>query len=215
VVRLALPLADKADWVKVFDPRGGGLFVPTPNPPEVGVEVRVDLTIAAGGPRVILKGMVAWRRTETDARNAAGCSVSLAIEEREKVNFLNGFVRGGLINRRERRRLPLRLPVVYATSEGTRDTFSRDINEEGIFILSDAPLAEESSISVPVKLPGREQPLALRGVVSHTVILEDEDVPGMGVRFVSAESELGELTRLIDDLEAHFLDGSLPEDVIS
>ena len=213
--RLALPLADKTDWVKVFDPRGGGLFVASPDPPAVGTEVRVDLTIGGRGPRVILKGSVVLRRTEAEGRGPSGCSVGLAIDEREKVNFLNGYVRGGLINRRERRRLPLRLPVSYAAEGGQRSTFSRDINEEGIFILSDSPLPEESIISFTLTVPGRPAPIALRGVVSHTVIVEDEDTPGMGVRYVAAETDLGEMVKLVDELEAKFLTGTLPEEVIT
>ena len=55
MIRLRLPLADKTDWLKVFDPRGGGVFVPLEAPPDVGSEVRVDLTIGGDhdGPRVI------------------------------------------------------------------------------------------------------------------------------------------------------------------
>ena len=79
MLRLTLALTDKSEWVKVFDPRGGGLFVATPSPPEVGTDVRVDLSIASGGPRVILKGSVVFRRTEVDGRAPIGCAVGLAV----------------------------------------------------------------------------------------------------------------------------------------
>jgi uncharacterized protein (TIGR02266 family) len=215
VRRLPLTLAERSDWVKVFDPRGGSVFVPATEVPEVGAEVRIDLTVTEGGPRVILKGNVLWRRSVADQRNPSGCAVALSLSEKEKVNFLNGYVRGGLINRRERRRLPLCLPVTYATQEGTHDSRSRDINEEGIFILSDAPLPEHSEISFTVRIPGRPEPLQLRGEVSHTVIVEDEDVPGMGVRFLPGPVGAAELAKIIDVLERAFLSGSLPEDVIT
>jgi Tfp pilus assembly protein PilZ len=214
VLRLNLALADKTEWVKVFDPRGGGLFVATPSPPEVGTEVRVDLSIANGGPRVILKGSVMFRRTEVDGRAPIGCAVGLAVSEREKINFLNGFVRGGLLNRRERRRLPLRLPITYGAVDGPRESFTRDINEEGLFILSDSPLPENTVLHMVLSLPGGKEPLQLKGVVSHTVIVEDEDVPGMGIVFNLSDAEQQTMTAAVDDLESRFFAGSLPDDVI-
>lgn len=215
MVRLILPLADKSEWLRLFDPRGGGLFVPTAEPPDVGTEVRVDLTIADGGPRVILKGSVLWRRTDGDPRSPAGCSVGLSVEDREKINFLNGFVRGGLINRRERRRLPLRLPLTFGAVDGPQKSFSRDINDDGIFVLTEAPLAEGTTVHLVIEVPGHDKPLSLKGAVTHTVIVEDEDVPGMGIRFITAGAEQDELTRVIDRLEELFFKSALPEEVIT
>ena len=215
MIRLTLPLAEKSDWLRLFDPRGGGLFVPTPDPPNVGEEVRVDLTVTSGGPRVILKGNVLWRRLEPDGRSPAGCSIGLSVEDREKINFLNGFVRGGLINRRERRRLPLRLPVTYGGLEGPLKSFTRDINDDGVFVVADAPLPEGTVIHLVVNVPGRQAPLNLKGSVGHTVIPEDEDVPGMGIRFQLSADEQKELTQLVDELEKAFFAGTLPEDVIT
>jgi Tfp pilus assembly protein PilZ len=215
MIRLHLPLAEKADWLRLFDPRGGGLFVPTVNPPPVGEEVRVDLTITSGGPRVILKGNVMWRRLEPDGRSPAGCSIGLSMDDREKINFLNGFVRGGLINRRERRRLPLRLPVTYGGLEGPIKSFTRDINDDGVFVVGESPLPEGTVIHMVVSVPGRTSPLQLKGIVGHTVIPEDEDVPGMGIRFELSNDERQDLTALVDELERSFLAGTLPEDVIT
>lgn len=210
--RLALPLPDKSDWVKVFDPRAGGVFVATPAPPAVGTEVRIDLTIGDGGPRVILKGNVVFTRADADGKSPAGCSVGLALSEREKINFLNGYVRGGLLNRRERRRLPLRLAVTYGAVDGPQKSHSRDINEEGIFIVTERPLPEGSVLHFVVDIPGRPEGLKLKGKVTHTVIVEDEDVPGMGVVFEGAGAEV---VAIVDELEAKFLAAKLPEDVIT
>src|SRR5262249_20697603 len=80
VNRLQLGLADRHEWVKVFDPRGGGLFVEPPSPPPVGADIRVDLVIE-DGPRVILSGTVLWRR-DPSPKEAGGCSVGLAPAER-------------------------------------------------------------------------------------------------------------------------------------
>lgn len=215
MIRLTLLLGERSDWVRLFDPRGGTIFVPTATAPEIGADVRVDLTITEGGPRVILRGNVVWRRTVAEGRDLPGCSVGLSLEEREKVNFINGFVRGGLINRRERRRLPLRLPVTFGSLDGPKQTHTRDINEEGIFIVDDKPLPEQTQLHFVLGLPGRSEPLSLRGVVTHTVIVEDEDVPGMGVRFTLSDGEAAEMKQVVDGLEALFYKGALPEDVIT
>jgi Tfp pilus assembly protein PilZ len=214
-MRLALRLADRHDWVKVFDPRGGGIFVATASPPPTGTEVRVDLTVEEGGPRVILHGTVLWRREEATSKDPAGCSVGLAPGEREKVNFLNGFVRGGLLDRRERRRLPLRLPVTFGGLEGPVETATRDLNEEGIFILTEAPLPEGTLVHFVLQVPGRDQPLELKGNVTHTVVVDDEDVPGMGICYVAEEALARELVAIVDRLEKDFLAGSLPDEIIS
>jgi uncharacterized protein (TIGR02266 family) len=216
--RLKLRLADRHDWVKVFDPRAGALFVACAAPPEPGAPVRVDLTVEEGGPRVILGGSVLWSRAADEAsdEDPAGCAVGLDPHEREKVNFLNGFVRGGLINRRERRRLPLRLPVTYGGLDGPVQAHTRDVNEEGMFLLAEAPLPEGTVLHFVIGLPGAARPLELRGTVTHTVLPEDDDVPGMGVRYLTADpAAAAELVRLMDGLERAFLAGQLPDEVIA
>jgi Tfp pilus assembly protein PilZ len=214
VVRLTLDLADKSEWVKIFDPRDCTVFVPTEHPPEVGVQVRVDLAVGASGPRVILHGRVIARRATAEASLAAGCTIAVGFEDREKINYLNGYVRGGLLDLRTRRRLPLRLAVTYGSVDGSRQTFTRDINEEGVFVISEEPLPEDSEVHMRIEIPGQPQPLALAGVVSHTVVVEDEDVPGMGIVFQLKEGQAAELKAVIDSLEDAFQNGRLPDDVL-
>lgn len=216
MVRFEIRLGEKADWVKVFDPRDSTIFVACDEPPNVGEEVRVDLTIGRDGegPKVILRGQVISRRLQNEGPLSKGFSVALGSQEREKINYLNGFVRGGLLNLRERRRLPLRLPVRYGGVSGPVDSFTRDINEEGVFIVSEDPLPEESEIHVLISMPGLTKPIELSGVVSHTVVVEDEDVPGMGVRFTMTDAQAAELSRAIDGLEARFMRGDLPEETL-
>jgi uncharacterized protein (TIGR02266 family) len=216
VTRLALRLDDRHDWVKVFDPTGVATNS-APSPPPAGADVHVDLTLEEGGPRVILKGSVLWAREpgESDG-DPSGCAVGLSVSEREKVNFLNGYVRGGLLNRRERRRLPLRLPIAYGGLDGTCESVTRDINEDGLFIVSTAPLPEETILHFVLALPGGAPPLELKATVSHTVIVEDEDVPGMGVRYlVDDPAEKAAIKKIVDGLEEAFMTGLLPDDVIS
>ena len=210
---MALRLADKSEWIKVFDPRECTVFVSSESSPSVGTAVRIDLCIGDAGPRILLRGTVMSRHQGRKGGFPAGCTVALGPREREKINYLNGFVRGGLLDLRERRRLPVRLPVTFGGLGGPYETFTRDINEEGVFVVAEEPLPESSRIHLLLTLPNREEPLSLNGDVSHTVLPEDEDVPGMGILFCK-EDRGDALTAIIDELEKAFLSGSLPEEVL-
>lgn len=212
--RIDLKLADKADWVKVFDPRDSTIFVAQEEPAHVGEQIRLDLVVGTGGPRVILRGKVIARRMKGDAALPRGVSVALGPEEREKINYLNGFVRGGLLNLREMRRLPLRFPVTYGGIGGPCKTYTRDVNEEGVFVITEDPLPEGSEVHLLLTVPIRGNPVSLAGVVAHTVVVEDEDVPGMGIRFRHQGNQRDEMTRLVDELERMFLDNRFDEEFL-
>lgn len=210
--------SNKSDWIKIFDPRDFTIFVRTDSPPNIGDVVRIDLTIEVPGeegpgPRVILRGTVTSRRERAEGSLPSGCSVALGANEREKVNYLNGYVRGGLLNLRERRRLPLRLPVTYGGLNGPCHTFTRDINEQGIFVITRDPLPEATKVHLLVTVPTRPKPLSLNGTVTHTVVVEDEDIPGMGIVFAEEHCTQA-LSDIIDELEQQFLSGRLPDDVL-
>lgn len=212
--RYKLRLSDKTEWVKVFDPRDCTLFVRPDELPALGESVRIDLEIADSGPRVILRGKVISRRQKAESSAPAGCSVALGPEEREKINYLNGFVRGGLLNLRERRRLPVRLPVTYGGLEGPCRSFTRDINEEGVFVVAEEPLPEESEVHLLIEFPGAGEATSVAGTVSHTVVVEDDDVPGMGILFKLTPEQRAGFEQQIDKLEKAFLSGSLPEEAL-
>jgi uncharacterized protein (TIGR02266 family) len=207
VVRIELRLAAASDWIRVFDPRDGTLFIGRTPAPTVGTAVRVDLIVGTGGPRVILRGTAITKRDD-------GYVIAIGPNERVKVNYLNGYVRGGLLDLRERRRLPLRLPVTYGAVDGAKQTFTRDINEQGVFIVTEAPLPEDSEVHLLLTLPGREQPLSLSGIVSHTVVVEDEDVPGMGILLKMDEATTALVRESVDELERRFLANDLPESLL-
>ncbi|HET6611183.1 MAG TPA: PilZ domain-containing protein [Kofleriaceae bacterium] len=213
MVKIDLKLGDKSDWVKVFDPRDFSVFVERSDPPDVGEIARIDLTLGGGGPRVILRGRVI-ARSPGGGELAPGCHVALGPVEREKVNYLNGFVRGGLLDLRERRRVPVRLSVTYKNGAGEITAFTRDINEEGVFVITEDPLPEHTELELGVRFPGRDEIVSVRGHVSHTVVVEDEDVPGMGIRLIATEQQRAELSDLVDKLEADFVAGTLPEEAL-
>ncbi len=204
-VRLELRLTSQAEWIKVFDPRDWTVFVATNDPAEQGATLRIDLDV--GGWLVTLRGTVVGHRDDP-----TGVVVALGGSERDKINYLNGFVRGGLLNLREKRRLPIRLAVTYGAVEGPANTFTKDINEEGLFLFTDKPLPETSQIHMLVVVPGMPQPLSLMGKVSHTILPDDDDddPPGMGIVFELDDAQRAALIATIRDLETKLLEGKLP-----
>jgi Tfp pilus assembly protein PilZ len=207
VVRLELRLNSQSEWIKIFDPRDWTVFVPTNEPIENGTQLRIDLDV--GGWLVTLRGAVVGTRDEPQ-----GIVVALGGTEREKINYLNGYVRGGLLNLRERRRLPVRLQVTYGAVEGPATTTTKDINEEGVFLFTDKPLPETSQVHMLVQVPGKPQPLSLVGKVSHTILAQDEEPPGMGIVFDLDDAAREQLAQVIRELEDALLEGSLPGPII-
>ncbi len=207
VVRLELRLNSQSEWIKIFDPRDWTVFVPTNEPIENGIQLRIDLDV--GGWLVTLRGTVVGTRDEP-----AGIVVALGGTEREKINYLNGYVRGGLLNLREKRRLPVRLQVTYGAVEGPATTTTKDINEEGLFLFTDKPLPETSQVHMLVQVPGKPQPLSLVGKVSHTILAQDDEPPGMGIVFDLDDAAREQLAQVVRELEDALLKGSLPGPII-
>jgi Tfp pilus assembly protein PilZ len=201
-VRLELRLGNHSEWIKLFDPRDWTIFVPSTEPHANGTVLRIDVEV--GGWSVALRGTIVGTREDP-----SGLVVALAGTERDKINYLNGFIRGGLLNLREKRRLPIRLAVTYGAIEGPASTFTKDINEEGIFLLTDKPLPETSQVHMLVTVPGKAQPLSLIGKVSHTILPQDEDPPGMGIVFELDETQRGQLTVVVKELEESLRQGLL------
>jgi hypothetical protein len=207
-VRIELRLATPAEWIKVFDPRDATILVAGDRTP-VGTDVRLDLTIE-GGPRIVFHGQILGHR----GGGERGALVALGPTEREKVNYLNGFVRGGLLDLRTTRRLPVRLPITYGGLDGPCQAHSRDINEQGVFVVTEDPLPEDAEVHLLIAFPGVKQPLSAIGLVSHTVLPEDEDTPGMGIVFTGKDVDRRPLTEAVDRLDAAFRSGTLPDDVL-
>jgi Tfp pilus assembly protein PilZ len=206
-VRLELHLSNQSEWIKIFDPRDWTVFVPSSEAAEIGSNLRIDLDV--GGWLVTLRGTVLGRRDEP-----SGLVVALGGSEREKINYLNGFVRGGLLNLRGKRRLPIKLSVTYGAIEGPANTFTKDINEEGLFLFTDKPLPETSQVHMLITVPGKPQPLSIVGKVSHTIVAQDDEPPGMGIVFELDESQREQLTHVIEELEEQLKNGQLPTTTI-
>lgn len=207
VVRLELRLNSQSEWIKIFDPRDWTVFVPTHDAIDNGTQLRIDMDV--GGWLVTLRGTVVGTRDEPH-----GIVVALGGTEREKINYLNGFVRGGLLNLREKRRVPVKLQVTYGAVEGPATTVTKDINEEGVFLFTDNPLPETSQVHMLVQVPGKPQPLSLVGRVSHTILAQDEEPPGMGIVFDLDDGAREQLAQVIKEIEDALEKGVLPPPII-
>jgi Tfp pilus assembly protein PilZ len=202
-VRLELRLSSHSEWLKIFDPRDWTVLVPSAEPIANGTSVRLDLDVE--GWSVTLRGTVVGHRE--DPRSAV---VALGGGERDRIDYLNGFVRGGLLNLREKRRLPIKLQVTFGAVEGPTTTYTKDLNEEGLFLFTDNPLPETSQVHMLLSLPGRAEPLSLVGKVSHTILAHDDEPPGMGIVFELDEPAREQLVAIVRDLEERLRAGTLP-----
>lgn len=207
VVRLELRLSNQHEWIKIFDPRDWTVFIASEQTIDDGAPLRIDLDV--GGWLVTLRGTVVGLRDDP-----RGVVVALGGGERDKINYLNGYIRGGLLNLREKRRLPLRLSVTYGAIEGPATTFTKDINEEGVFLFTDRPLPETSQVHMLVTIPGKPQPLSLMGKVSHTIVAQDDEPPGMGIVFELDGTQRETLGAVIKELEEQMHAGELPTNAL-
>jgi Tfp pilus assembly protein PilZ len=210
---LKLHLLERADYLKYHDGPAAALFVPGGDPPSVGERVTVEV-IFQRGPRVLLHGFVMWRRTAGDARARPGAGVAIDASEQAKLRYLGGYVRGGLMDVRERRRLPVRLRVVYTAGKGRRINFTRDLNEEGAFVRTAEMLELGAMTLLLISPPGGDyKPLEVQATVTRQHAIGNDR--GVGVRFAFRDDqERARWGAFVGKLEAEYLDGRLSDDVL-
>jgi type IV pilus assembly protein PilZ len=210
--RLKLHLVERSDFVKYQDP-AGGIFVPGTDTPSVGSTVTVEI-IFQGGPRVLLHGVVSWRRATGDARTRPGVGIAVDPGEKPKLAYVHGYVRGGLLDVREKRRLPVRLRVAYASAKGRRVNFTRDLNEEGAFVRAVETLDVGARTLLLISPPGGGyKPIEVNAVVARTQA--DGNDRGMGVRFeFQSDDERARFLSFVGKLEKDYLEGKLPDEAL-
>jgi hypothetical protein len=212
--RLPLLLDDRRQWYDHFtgDDTDSVLFCPSASPPPVGSPIIVDVSFKTG-PRLFLRGIVIWRRTRqsTDAKVATGAGVRLPSSEKPKIDFINGYSRGGLLDQRAgSRRLPVRLRTTYTSRHGRRMNFTRDISEEGVSLNCAEPVPIKSPIHLDISFPQGIGTYKLQGwVVRH---ISDEQGEGMAVSLTFAsQSDRYELAGAVRRVEKLLLEGKLAD----
>lgn len=92
--------------------------------------------------------------------------------------------------RRRTPRSPMVVRVAYATVDALFSEFTRNVNEGGLFIETDAPPPMETRVALEFKLPGSDAPIRARGRVAWIRGASPEEGPaGMGVEFEQLGSE--------------------------
>ena len=93
-------------------------------------------------------------------------------------------------DRRRTPRSPLVVRVAYATVDALFSEFTRNVNEGGLFIETEAPPPMETRVALEFKLPGSDAPIRARGRVTWIRGASPEEGPaGMGVEFEQLGSE--------------------------
>ena len=211
--RFKINLVERSDLRRYQESSVGpnGLFVPSVDQ-NVGERVLIEI-IFQGGPRMLLHGVVKWRRTTGDARARPGVGVEFGSSESAKLSYLHGYVRGGLLDMRDKRRLPLRLKVAYSTARGRRLNFTRDLNEEGIFVRTAEQLPLGSAVPLLVYPPGGDfKPLEVGGEVVRQSEGNDR---GVCVMFRFADEGARDVWhKFIARLETDYLENRLNDDAL-
>jgi type IV pilus assembly protein PilZ len=103
------------------------------------------------------------------------------------------------VERRRSPRAPVTVRVEYASVDALFAEFSRDINEGGMFIETESPLAIDERVQLWFRLPGSEEPIKVSGRVAWV----DETIPGMGIEFAALDEEArARINRLVRELRA-------------
>lgn len=214
---LKLVVGEVSQWDAFYSVSGDAdmLFVPTEDAISVGEVVRVR-TVFSAGPQFLVSGVVVWRRPAGAGagRLRPGVGVRLNASERPKIQYIRGFCRGGLIDKRGTARLPLRVRVTYKATAARRVNFTRDLTTTGV-LLAAAELLPVGTVLELTLMPPLELPaLKLQGeVVRH---VEDDRGRAVGIRFdFASPEEEARLLRLVKDLERAFQTGQLGEEHIA
>ncbi|MDJ0787120.1 MAG: TIGR02266 family protein [Myxococcota bacterium] len=103
-----------------------------------------------------------------------------------------------IVERRRSARAPVSVRVEYETVDSLFAEFSQNINEGGIFIETEAPLAIDEKVKLSFQLPGAAHAIEVTGRVAR-IEPAGSPTPGMGVEFDalgdSARRQIDELVR--------------------
>jgi type IV pilus assembly protein PilZ len=93
------------------------------------------------------------------------------------------------VERRLSHRAPVTVRVDYSTIDALFSEFTRNINEGGLFIESETPLALDEQVQLHFRLPGVEDPFKVSGRVAWVREAGADGPPGMGVEFENLDAE--------------------------
>lgn len=104
-----------------------------------------------------------------------------------------------VLERRKSERADLVVRVEYKNVDELFSEFACNINEGGIFIETDSPPEQGSSVDLQFRLPGSDEPVRARGIVVRVTHGDASDPPGIGIEFEeldgSTRDRIDELVR--------------------
>ena len=213
--KLLLKIPDRQSWFEHVQTDASGLvvFCPTADAPKVGQVALIDIQFATGC-RLFIHGMTIWRRQQTSAHMQAGAGILVASSDLPKVEFLNGYARGGLVDRREGiLRLPVRINVIYKSTTGRRMNFTRNIHKAGISLgcAEFSPIG--SILNLKLLFPqGLGTCSASGNVVRH---IEDTRGKAMAVELTfPTQDAANRYEKSLEALEQLLTTGELPEEYL-
>jgi uncharacterized protein (TIGR02266 family) len=92
------------------------------------------------------------------------------------------------VERRRSPRSPLEVRVDYTTVDAFFSEFTRDINEGGIFVETEAPPPLESTVSLCFRLPGSPEAIKVDGRVVRISDGRADGPPGMAIEFENLDA---------------------------
>lgn len=101
------------------------------------------------------------------------------------------------VERRLSPRATVTVRVDYSTVDAMFSEFTRNINEGGLFIETETPLALEEQVQLQFQLPGVDDPIKVSGRVAWIREADVKGPPGMGVEFENLDASA---RRRIDEL---------------
>jgi len=187
---------------------GGGVFIPTRKKYELGSSVVVDVRFPDLRSRVLVRGVVAWRRAgKRRTKLRAGIGVEFLNADRKKTEFLVGVAHGEIVDliQRRHRRLPVVISVDWRAKSDRNWHISavEDIAEGGAFVRTTEFLPVGTSVILEIVAPGGQNKIAIEAMVAWTRHTPGEE--GMGVEFrrrdIGGTRLLREVVRRIERVE--------------
>ena len=103
------------------------------------------------------------------------------------------------VERRQSERAGVTVRVEVATVDALFTEFKKNINEGGMFIATDAPLALDDTVQLDFRLPGSDEPVKAVG----RVVRHQEDPCGMGIEFEELDAAARQrINQLVLELRA-------------
>lgn len=189
ILKLRVRSPDEYDSLYQEELPGGGLFVPTTSPHEVGEVVVVELVCPDLPNPVMIRSVVrSWRSSIPRLRIRAGAVIEFDPEESHKRDFVREALSGNRTEapRRRHNRLPVSIPVRYRMPDTSQfiDGAISEISVGGAMLNTATPLPLETDVIVEIVPPGAAAPIAISSRVSYQV-----PTGGTGLRFVSRDGD--------------------------